>query len=332
MSEHTRPVVADVSVIVPAYRAADTIQRALRSVADQTLRPKEVVVVDDGSGDGTFEAAKACRTFLAPTELKIFRQDNAGAGAARNRAVDNASGEYLAFLDADDDWLAEHLEICLRHLLEDGSTLIAHNEWLVEDGIERINDSARRICEWPDPVVSVYCKGCISTSTIVTRRRAVIDAGGFDPALINGQDVDLWLAVLTRPGASFAVLESPLSRYYLRAGSINTHTARRFKFFIEIARRWSHEIARRPGGGLRALWFRMIAIHYEALRSFVRAGQWRQAFAVCLRAPLNILDVSVRQVTAAPYKRLNFLKHVQSENSAAATNSTIDDKIAVLSS
>ena len=313
MSEQLAAMASEVSVIVPAYHAADTIERALRSVVGQTLVPMEVVVVDDGSTDATFDAAEACRDLLAPIDLKVIRQENAGAGAARNRAIENASGKYLAFLDADDDWLSEHLEKSLRRLDEDGLTLCAHNEWLVTDGVESLNDSARRIAERPDPVVSVYRKGCISTSTVVTHRAAVLAAGGFDPTLTNGQDVDLWLAIISHPGATITVFDEPLSRYYRRPGSIDTHIARRFRFFLQIARRWSGEIARRRYGGLSALWFRMAAIHYAALRGLLSTGQVGPALIICLRLPLNIADVTIRRFAAPLYERPNFLVNPEAD-------------------
>ena len=85
----------DVSVIIPAYRAESTIRRALRSVAAQTAPPTEVIVVDDGSPDRTAATAEACRAEMGGIALKVVRQQNAGAGAARNQARAYARGEVL---------------------------------------------------------------------------------------------------------------------------------------------------------------------------------------------------------------------------------------------
>ena len=105
------PEFADVSVIVAAYQAAGTIGRALRSIAGQTLKPREVVVVDDGSSDGTFEAAESEAPNMNGIELRVFKTwENHGAGAARNRAIAESREPTLAFLDADDEWLPEKLE------------------------------------------------------------------------------------------------------------------------------------------------------------------------------------------------------------------------------
>jgi teichuronic acid biosynthesis glycosyltransferase TuaG len=101
---------ADVSVIIPAYRAAETIGRALRSVAGQTVTPREIVIVDDGSDDDTAKVARRYADLLAPSALRVVTQPNLGAGAARNRALAEATQPLVAFLDADDEWLPEKLE------------------------------------------------------------------------------------------------------------------------------------------------------------------------------------------------------------------------------
>jgi glycosyltransferase involved in cell wall biosynthesis len=311
---------ADISVVVPAFNAAETIERALASIAAQTLQPREVIVVDDGSDDATLQVLAAYQGLPDGTSLTVLSQNRAGAGAARNRAVAAATGEYIAFLDADDDWLPGHLEAGMKLLAAGGYTVVAHNEWIVEDGIERLNDSARRVRERADPFVAIYCKGCISTSTVVTRRAAVQAAGGFDPDLVNGQDVDLWLAMLRGADASFAIAEEPLGRYYLRAGSINTHTARRFRFFLKIARRWSRDVALRPHGGLGPLAFRMAAVHYGALQGFMAAGQWLRAMGVCLRLPIELL-MTLRYRFAAPvYVRPDFLAGLANGREAETTS------------
>lgn len=107
---------ADVSVIIPAFRAADTIGRALASVAAQTCTPREVIVVHDESDDGTADAAEAMRGALGPIALRIIRQPYQGDDAARNSALALANGALVTFLDADDEWLPEKLARSLPHL------------------------------------------------------------------------------------------------------------------------------------------------------------------------------------------------------------------------
>ena len=103
-----------VSVVVPLYNKAPYVIRCLRSVSAQTYRDFETIVIDDGSTDGS---DRIVDTFSEP-RLRAFRQANGGPGAARNRGVREARGEYVAFLDADDEWLPEYLASSVRALDE----------------------------------------------------------------------------------------------------------------------------------------------------------------------------------------------------------------------
>src|SRR5687768_4619560 len=100
----------EVSVVVPAFNAAETIQAAIQSVSAQTFQDLELIVVDDGSTDGTADVVKR----LAPNAV-VITQRNAGPGAARNAGIARASGRFVGFLDADDLWFPNKLEHQIRY-------------------------------------------------------------------------------------------------------------------------------------------------------------------------------------------------------------------------
>lgn len=101
-----------VSVVIPCYRCANTIERAIASVAAQTLQPSEVILVDDASGDGTRAALTSLASKFASGWIKLVLLDqNVGAGCARNAGWAVAQGKYVAFLDADDAWHLRKIEI-----------------------------------------------------------------------------------------------------------------------------------------------------------------------------------------------------------------------------
>ena len=299
---------ADVSVVIPAYRAGKTIGRALASVAAQSVKPREVVVVDDGSDDGTYDAASACAAGLGTIGLKLVRQENKGAGAARNRALAECEGRYVAFLDADDEWLPEKLERSLAHFTgEPEPVLVAHNGWIVGTDGETLNDCAARHGLDGDPFHALYRRGYIDTCTVVARRDAVVAAGGFDPDLRNAQDFDLWLAMLCSPGTPFVVFDQPLARYYLTGGSIMTNTARRLACCLQVARRYAPHLRRHPGSPLRSLCFRVLAVHYEAMTAYRARGRTAAALGAALRCPFALIAQTVAFLGSDTPARPDFL-------------------------
>ena len=105
----------DISVVIPLWNKRAEVGAAIASVLAQTVRPLEIVVVDDGSTDGSAGVVEA---FTSPL-LRLIRQPNAGVSAARNRAIAEARGEWVALLDADDEWRPEFLEKVSLFSLED---------------------------------------------------------------------------------------------------------------------------------------------------------------------------------------------------------------------
>ena len=108
-----------VSVIVPVYNAEDTIRRCLDDITGQTLRETEIICVDDGSRDGTYSVLEECRQ--KDSRIRIIRQENQGAGMARNTGMKEARGEYLCFLDADDRFEPDMLQSAWERCRETGA-------------------------------------------------------------------------------------------------------------------------------------------------------------------------------------------------------------------
>ncbi|MBL6932440.1 MAG: glycosyltransferase family 2 protein [Rhodospirillales bacterium] len=288
------PDTHDVSVIIPAYRAAGTIGRALASIAAQSVRPLEVIVIDDGSDDGTFEVAGSMAGDLEGIELKTFVQENAGAGAARNKGLDEASGTYIAFLDADDEWLPTKLERSMARIVEGGHVLVAHDFIQIEaDGSETLIECARRYDDAHDVYSGLYRQGFIGTSTVVAKRAAIVAAGGFDETLATAQDFDLWLKILGDDGTSFSVFPETLTRYHVSPRSITTFTERRLACTLRIAQRHFAGLLERPGNALASLGFRVLAVHYEAVTAHLQAGRMFAAIKTALVLPWHLLSVSM---------------------------------------
>lgn len=208
-----------VSVIIPAYRAAPTIGRALDSLLAQTRPPDEIIVVDDGSPDDLAGA-------LAPYAGRhtLVRQENGGAASARNRGLEHARGQFIAFLDADDYWepdkLARQLALFQKYP-EVG--LVASRCFEQEPGGPRRLpvDAAPPIY---DRVLAVTGEAAfeaatwVLTSTVLVRR-STLGHHRFDTRLRTAQDRDLWVRLVNAAPAYLS--SAPLITYVLQPGSLS---------------------------------------------------------------------------------------------------------------
>ncbi len=286
---------APVSVIIPAYNSAATIGRALTSIAAQTSHPLEVIVVDDGSQDQTYDVAVKMQGMLGDTTLIVLRQPNRGAGAARNAALRVARGEYIAFLDADDEWLPEKLSRSLSRLFEKKLTLVTHNGWAIDGERRSLLDIASRFrASRQDCLHGLYRWGFIATSSVVVSAAAVRSAGGFDETLLTGQDFDLWLRMLFEPAANFEVFDECLFLYHVSKQGITSNTSRRLANTLEIAERHVPALRQRTGRWVMSFCFRIFVVHAEAIYVFSRNRKWLSVIRSFLSLPRNLVVLTMR--------------------------------------
>jgi glycosyltransferase involved in cell wall biosynthesis len=278
MTDNAAPAASEVSVIIPAWRAEATIGRALASIAAQTATPGEVVVVDDGSDDATLAAARQWDGRLGGATLRLHTQSHRGAGAARNRAMAESSGRIFAFLDSDDEWLPDKLARSLAHLTDSGAAFVAH-DMIVSDGtVERMVSCARHCPRGDSAFAALFRRGFVATSTVLARRTAIEEAGGFDDTLLSGQDYELWLKIAGDPGRHFTVFPAALTRYHVSPGSITSHVERRRRASRIIAFRYLETLAARDRAAFRTACTRAAIIAYEAAVGHLSRREWIQAF------------------------------------------------------
>jgi glycosyltransferase involved in cell wall biosynthesis len=219
------------SVIIPLYNKEIEIERALRSVLAQTIRPREIVVVDDGSTDG---GPAIVERIAGETPLiKLIRQKNAGETAARNRGMSEAGGPWLALLDADDEWRPEFLETMAGLIEEFPGAGLYCSGFEVErgGGLHTGRTPSRR------GVVEDYfgtaMRGFVATASSVVLPREVVDqVGGFPAGMRLGGDQYMWTKIALRWQVVFtpdplAVIHAGASN---RSAAIYTPESTRFSF------------------------------------------------------------------------------------------------------
>lgn len=220
----------EVSVIIPAYNTETYIARAIASALDQTLHNIEVIVVDDASTDGTAAVARG----FQDKRVRVFvNKQNMGAAGARNRALQEAQGNWIAVLDSDDWYAPERLERLLQIAQAEQADMVADDLYYVRDGSETplstlIQGSGYAITEIcrVDPVffveTDVYGQQGLhlGLSKPLMRRRFLMEHGiEYDPSLRLGQDFWLYMNCLIN-GARYFLVPEPYYYYRFRPNSL----------------------------------------------------------------------------------------------------------------
>lgn len=203
------------SVIIPLYNKEKYVEKALKSVINQTFKEFEIIVVDDGSTDKSLEIAKRFQN--GNYALQILEQTNSGVSAARNNAATIANYNYLAFLDADDWWDENYLET-MRKLIDDFSegALFASSYFKVKNGkhipakIGVEQDFKRGYFDYLQAYIdSPYMP--VWTGAAVVKKTVFDEMQGFNPVLKMGEDFDLWVKIALKYKV---VLENQPLAYY----------------------------------------------------------------------------------------------------------------------
>jgi len=195
-----------VSVIIPTFNRKKLLQRALRSVYQQTYSSIEVIVVDDGSTDET--AAMIKENF---PKTKYLFQKNTGVSAARNLGIKNARGQWIAFLDSDDEWLPEKLEKQICFLNASPLSWVQTRERWIRDGKEINPGQKHQMIS--GMIFKESCELCLVSPSAVILQKELFDRYGFfDESLPACEDYDLWLRILAYE--PIGLIEEPLTIHY----------------------------------------------------------------------------------------------------------------------
>jgi glycosyltransferase involved in cell wall biosynthesis len=192
-----------VCVVIPAYNSEATLLRALESVAAQTLRPSEILVVDDASSDATRTVAGS---FGKAAVDVISLRTNVGASGARNQGIGAATTDLVAFLDADDEWLPTKLEKQVRLIVSNqSSTFCSCGSDLISPDGENLGDVYRGqvITTGPEAWKALLKDNYITTPSVLAWRSHLLALGGFDESLKIAEDQDMWIRLAERGGLSY---------------------------------------------------------------------------------------------------------------------------------
>jgi len=180
----------NISVVIPTYNRVELLKRSIDSVINQTIKPFEIIIVDDGSNDGTEVMVKK-----KYDSLKLIKQKNKGASAARNSGIKASSGEWICFLDSDDEWKNDKLEKQITFVANNSDYKFFHsNEVWIKNG-KRINQKKKHKKYGGDIFKKCLDMCRISPSSVLINKNIFEELGFFNENLVVCEDYELWLRI-----------------------------------------------------------------------------------------------------------------------------------------
>lgn len=207
-----------ITIVIPLYNKASLIRRTLKSVAAGDTEDCEIVVVDDGSTDGSAAAALAAAQEFGLENLRIVTQQNGGVAMARNRGIAEAKGEYVAFIDADDEWKPDHITT-LKQLVNDYpscAVFATGYDDVTANGLVVHNEIKNLLFEGDSGVLGNYFEIAsesippLWTSAVMARREALTEIGGFPEGIKSGEDLLTWARLACRYDIAYNIRSTAL--------------------------------------------------------------------------------------------------------------------------
>ena len=193
-------IISEISVVIPLYNKAAEIERTLRSVLEQSVQPREIIVVDDGSTDGSGEIVER----VASPLVRLVRQQNAGVSAARNLAISLASGRWVALLDGDDRWCEDYL-LTMAQLIEQYPECGAYGSaFYVDNGDKLVVADTPQSCGVVNFFEESMRRYVLIPSAAILSRDLVVELGGFPEGMRMGEDQYLWTKIARVADVAFS--------------------------------------------------------------------------------------------------------------------------------
>ena len=291
----TRP---KVSVIIPTHNRSAFLRSAIISVLNQTFQNFEIIIIDDASGDDT---RKVITSFNEARIRGIHNQASKGAAGSRNIGVTNAHGEYIAFLDDDDEWLPAKLERQAR-LLDNSPQEVGG----ICTGRLVVEKASRRVLPVENHEHCDLAKGnFITTSSLLLRRRCFDECGLFDDEMPTASDYDMWIRISKR--FSFKIIGDGLVKYYVHDGSLTRDYAKKIRGLEMLLAKYDSVF--RPNSKEHSRRHLELGVYY-CYQGEVQKG--RKAFSSAIRINpceiRNYFNFGLSLLGAEHFKRLKGLK------------------------
>ena len=300
-----------ISVIIPLYNKRLQVVNTLHTVLVQTWQDFEIVIVDDGSTDGSIDVVKG----IKDSRIRIFRQANAGVSAARNRGIKEARGDLIAFLDADDEWKEDYLstQMSLVEKYPQCDVFVTNYEFRNSKGkitptvIRKLpfNAETGELTNYFE--VASYSHPPICSISIMVRKSAILSVGGFPEGVKSGEDLLTWALLAVR--YKIAYCKRSLAVFIHDEDLFNDDQRKRAPGTTDIVGQELEKLylANKSTLGIKnylALWHKM------RTRILIQKGNRKHAFKECVKSMrycLNIKIVVFMVLVILPYRFSNYI-------------------------
>lgn len=234
---------SNISVVIPTFNDAEFLSRALASISKQSYKPSEIIVVDDGSFDNKAELVVTNLPDTFPICTTYLWKENNGASSARNYGIKKAKGEYIAFLDADDEWLPNHLEVKVSKIIAAGSNCFGvYSGFVCSPSDVKSKFSSVNGVTCPD-LIGKPLGFPGGAPSYLFKRGPLLEVNGFDTSLKQNEDFDLILRLI-KTGYTFSGNNETTFIRHLRDDSLtrNRNYYRSYKRVNEfLYKAWKQE-------------------------------------------------------------------------------------------
>ncbi len=232
-----------VSIVIPCYRDSKTLSSAIQSLYHQTYSNIEIIVINDASPE-TAEIEEIINKY--PKIIYIKNDDNVGLAATRNIGIKNSKGEYLAFLDADDEWHPRKLELQMRYVAENTAVACDVEEFLTDLPQLRVfSEDQERDIRFVTSNFKFSFQNYLTGASLLAPKSLLLKVGGYDESLRSCEDYDLWLRLLEER-AILIRLRLPLYYYRFNSSSLSSNINAISFWELEVIKRYLQRNRKHP--------------------------------------------------------------------------------------
>ena len=271
----------NVSVIIPTYNRAKLIKRAVDSVLAQTYNDYEIIIIDDGSTDGTQDILKDYHH-----SIRYIYKENEGISATRNRGIKEAKGKYLAFLDSDDQWFPDKLAVQVN-LMEKN-----HNLGIVCSKMNILNGKGEKIGTKPEQKTGKNFRelleigGDLPTSTVMARKECFDKVGVFDELLPPMEDFEMWVRIASQYDI-YTVPDKVFALYYRHDEQITSDKFKVYEGTVKLQKKFIKLFKHKPEFPAKAVKNKLALFAYVLSRMYYKDGRFNEAFSTLREAMAN---------------------------------------------